>query len=274
MATKFYKNSTGGYVFGDGVLGSTAPKYIEEVNGLIKLTYNDKIIYHGAVTSLLKENDDPYTDYADLIAGVGDFFASAPLSGAQFKLATLLASNWDNATSVEIWAGSVTAPPQQTRVLLNGDYSGYNTFTADQFQIEVDGNPYIGESVETIGSDFIVHFSTSAYKLIFNNTSVSFENITLSAATITEALEIGAGLREYTITDGFITQNTYIDLLVRDSGKPIAIAAKMSKNGTFKNGSLKLYAQFVPTADIEIYYMVLSAQNVSGLNSFPVNGLD
>lgn len=272
--TPFYKNAAGGYIFGNGLLASTAPKYIEEVNGLVKFTYNNRVVYYGAVDGLAKEDTLPYLDFAELIGEVGDFFDSAPLSGAQFKLATLLASNWDNATSVEIWAGSVTAPPQQTRTLLNGDYSGYNTLTADQFQIKVNDSPYIGESVETIGSDFIVHFNSSAYKLIFNSTSVSFENTTQPAATITEALEIGAGLREYTITDGFITQNTYIDLLVRDSGKTIAVAAKLSKNGTFENGGFKLYSQFVPTADIEIYYMTLSAQNVSGLNSFPVNGLD
>lgn len=274
MATPFYKNDNGGYVFGDGLLAVTAPKRIEHDGDIVKLSYNNSVIYWGNVNELTKEDTLPYLDYAELIAGVGDFFDNAPSTSSRFVFATLGATNWGNSDMVELFGGNVIAPPNQTRLLLSGDYSDFTSHTADQFHIVVGGSTYIGESVETIGSDFIVHFNNSDWDLILNASSLSFRNNTISAATITKFTEMGSGLREYEIVDENITNDTWITFIVRGSGVAFARAAKVQRNGTFESGKMKVYASFVPTGDIEVFYHIQNSKNVSGINDFYVQNMD
>ncbi len=272
--TPFYKNSNGGYVFGDGLLAATAPKRIEHDGDIVKLSYNNSVIYWGNVTKLTKEDTLPYLDYAELISEVGDFFDNAPAISSRFVFATLMATNWGNSETVEIFGGNVTAPPNQTRTLLSGDYSDYTTHTADQFQIEVNGSDYIGEAIEVIGGDTIVHFNSNGWDLILNSSSLSFRNNTLAAATITKVTELQSGLREYEILDENITPNTWITFIVRGSGVQFARAAKLSRNGTFESGKMKVYASFVPTGDIEVFYHIQNSTNVNNVNDFYVKNLD
>lgn len=79
LQKKFYKDTVSGLFYLDGnvIPNGNYNLYFfsnDTVVSLVDFTNNKTILEPTEITNLLKENDDPYTDKADLLAGVADFF--------------------------------------------------------------------------------------------------------------------------------------------------------------------------------------------------------